>query len=111
MLTEFCWLEISLCPNYIQENQDLLIVLVDRLLNIRETGNLKHIYKNELNKACFAHDAAYSANKALTKRTISDKILKDRADEIAINPKCNGYQRRLLSMVYNCFAKKQDRER
>ena len=82
-----------------------------RIQNFRETGNLKHIYKNELNKACFAHDAAYSANKALTKRTISDKILKDRADEIAINPKCNGYQRRLLSMVYNCFAKKQDRER
>ena len=24
----------------------------------RETVNLKHIYKDELDKACFAHDAA-----------------------------------------------------
>ena len=45
----------------------------------RETGNLKHIYKNELDKACFAHDAAYSDSKDLAKRTISDKILKERA--------------------------------
>ena len=26
----------------------------------RETGNLKHIYKNELDKASFAHDETYS---------------------------------------------------
>ena len=36
-------------------------------------------------KACFAHDAAYSDSKDLAKRTISDKILKDRACEIARN--------------------------
>ena len=39
-----------------------------------ETGNLKHLYINELDKACFAHDAAYSDSKDLVKRTISDKI-------------------------------------
>ena len=49
--------------------------------------DLKHIYKNELDKACFAHDAAYSDSKDLAKTTISDKILKDRAYEIARNPK------------------------
>ena len=47
--------------------------------NLRETGNLKHLYRNELDKACFTHDAAYSDCKDLAKRTISDKILKDRA--------------------------------
>ena len=31
----------------------------------RGTGNLKHIYKNELDKACFAHDSAYSDSKDL----------------------------------------------
>ena len=67
-------------------------MLVDCLLKIakvqkfRETGILKHIYRNELDKACFAHDAAYSDSKDLAKRTVSDKILKDRAYEIAINP-------------------------
>ena len=34
------------------------------------------MYKNELDKVCFSHDAAYSDNKDLAKRTISDKILK-----------------------------------
>ena len=33
-----------------------------------------YIYKNELDKACFVHDAAYSDSKDLTKRTIADKI-------------------------------------
>ena len=33
-------------------------------------------------KAFFAHEAAYSGSKDLAKRTISDKILKDRTYEI-----------------------------
>ena len=39
-----------------------------RIQKFRETGNLKHLYRNELDKACFAHDAAYSASKGLAKR-------------------------------------------
>ena len=35
-------------------------------------------FKNELNNACFAHDAAYSDSKELAKRNISDKVLKDK---------------------------------
>ena len=35
--------------------------------------------KIELDKSCFAHDAAYSDSKDLAKRTISDKILNDGA--------------------------------
>ena len=41
-----------------------------------ETGDLKHIYKNELDKPCFEHVAVYSNSKDLSKRTASDKILK-----------------------------------
>ena len=41
-----------------------------------ETGVLKHLYRYELDKTCFAYDAAYSDSKELAKRTISDKILK-----------------------------------
>ena len=44
--------------------------------------NLKHLYRNELDKACFAHDATYSDSKDLAKKTISNKILKNRAYEI-----------------------------
>ena len=49
----------------------------------RETGNLKHLYRNELDKAYFAHYAAYSDSKYLPKRTISDKVPKDRPFQIA----------------------------
>ena len=72
----------------------------------KETGNANYIYKNELDKACFAHDAAYSDSKDLTKRTIADKILKIEAFNIAKDPKYDGYQRGLASMVYNFFDKK-----
>ena len=47
-----------------------------RIQKFRETGNLKHLYRNELNKVCFAHDAAYFDSKDLATRTISDKIWK-----------------------------------
>ena len=72
----------------------------------RETGNLKHVHRNELDKACFAHDAAYSDSKNLAKRTISDKILKNRAYEIPRNCNYDRYQRALASMVYKFFDKK-----
>ena len=72
----------------------------------RETGNLKHLYRNELDIACFAHDATYSDSKDLAKRIISDKILKDRAFEIAKNCNYIIYQRPLASMVYRFFDKK-----
>ena len=65
----------------------------ERIQKFRKTSNLNHIYENELDKACFAQDAAYSDSKDLAKTTISDKILKDRAYQIAINPKYDGYQR------------------
>ena len=42
----------------------------ERIQKFKETGNLKHLYRNELDKACFVHDAAYSDSKDLAKRTI-----------------------------------------
>ena len=81
-----------------------------RIQNFKETGDLtgdlKHIYQNELDKGCFAHDAAYSKGKDLDKISFSDKSLKNRVYEIALNPKCSGYQRGLASMVYNIFENK-----
>ena len=47
---------------------------------------------NELDKACFTHDAAYCDSKDLTKRTVADKILKNKAFDIAKDPKYDGYQ-------------------
>ena len=65
----------------------------------KEIGDTNYIYKNELDKACFAHDDAYSDSKHLIKRTAADKILKNKAFDIAKDPKYDGYQRGLASMV------------
>ena len=49
---------------------------------------------------------AYGNSKDLAKRTQSDKILKNKAYKIASDPKYDGYQRGLVSMVYKFFNKK-----
>ena len=77
-----------------------------RIQKFKETGDTNYIYKNELDKGCFAHDAAYSDSKDLTKRTAADKILRNRAFNIAKDQKYDGYQRGLASMVYKFFDKK-----
>ena len=56
--------------------------------------------------ACFQHDMAYGDFKDLKRRTSSDKILRDKAFNIAKNPKYDGYQRGFASMVYKFFDKK-----
>ena len=71
-----------------------------------QSGNTDFIYKNELDKACFQHDTAYGKSKDLVKRTQSDKVLRDKAFKIASDPKYDGYQRGLASMVYKFFDKK-----
>ena len=77
-----------------------------RIQKFKKTGDTNYIYKNELDKACFAHDAAYSDSKDLTERTAADKILRNKAFNIAKDPKYDGYQRGLASMVYKFFDKK-----
>ena len=77
-----------------------------RIQKFRQTGNTDFIYRNELDKACFQHGAAYSDSKDLAKRTQSDKVLRDKAFQIANNPKYDGYQRGLANMVYKFFDKK-----
>ena len=59
-----------------------------------QTGNMEYIYKIDLHQACFQHDMTYG------------KFLRAKAFEIASNPKFDGYQRVLASMVYKSFDKK-----
>ena len=49
---------------------------------------------------------AYKDFKYLPRRTASDKVLRDAAFNIAKNPKYDGYQKGLASMVYTIFDKK-----
>ena len=67
---------------------------------------IQYIYQSDLDKASLKHDMAYEDAKNLTRRTASDKILRDKVFNIAKNPKYDGYQRGLASMVYNLLIKK-----
>ena len=49
---------------------------------------------------------AYGDFEDLARRTASDKILHDKAFNIAKNPKYDGYQSGLTSMVYKFFDKR-----
>ena len=76
-----------------------------RIQKFKETGDTNYIYKNKLDKACFAHDTACSDSKDLTKRTAADKILRNRTFNITKDKKYDGYQRGLASMVYKFLIK------
>ena len=78
----------------------------ERIQKFKQTGDSRYIYKNELDKAWFQHDMAYGDFKNLTKRTAADKVLRNKAFNIAKDTKYDGYQRRLASMVYKFFDKK-----
>ena len=78
----------------------------ERIKEFKRTGDTRYIYRNELDKACFQHDSAYADHKDLINRTEADKFLRDKAYDIASNPKYDGYQRGLASMVYKFFDKK-----
>ena len=78
----------------------------ERIKEFKRTSDTRYIYRNELDKACFQHDSAYADHKDLINRTKADKVLRDKAYDIASNPKYDGYQRGLASMVYKFFDKK-----
>ena len=78
----------------------------ERIQHFRETGDSQYICQNELDKACFQHDIGYGDFKDLTRRTAYDKILHDKAFNIAKNPKYDGYKRDLASMINNFFDNK-----
>ena len=78
----------------------------ERIKKFKQTGDTRYIYRNELDKACFQHDSVYADNKDLINRTKSDKVLRDKAYNIASNPEYDGYQRGLASMVYKFLDKK-----
>ena len=63
----------------------------ERIDNFMQTGNPDFIYRDELDKVCFQHDMVYGKSKDLTKRTQSDKVLRDKAFKITSDPKYDGY--------------------
>ena len=75
----------------------------DHLLKTKNTKikkrNSPYIYQNELDKACFQHDISYGYFKDLPRRTASDKRLRDKAFNIAKNPKYLD----IKGVLFQCF--------
>ena len=55
----------------------------ERIQKFKQTGDSRYIYRNELDKACFQHDMAYGDFKDLKKIIAADKVLRDKAFNIA----------------------------
>ena len=66
----------------------------ERIQKFKGTGDANYIYKNELTKLTFS--MTHGDFKDLTRRTASDKMLREKAFNIAKNPKYDGYQKGLL---------------
>ena len=78
----------------------------ERIKEFKRTGDTRLLYRNELDKACFKHDAAYANYKDVENRVISDQKLRNSAYDIASNPAYDVYKRGLASMVYKFFDSK-----
>ena len=52
----------------------------------KKIRDLRYIYRNELDKACFQHGMSYGDFKDLPQRTASDRVLHDKELNIAKNP-------------------------
>ena len=72
----------------------------EKLQTFKETDSKYiYIYQIELDKACFQHNIAYGGFENLPTEPAADKVLHDKAFNIAQNPKYVKYQRDLASMV------------
>ena len=63
----------------------------ERIEKFKETGDTRYIYRNELDKAIFPRDMAYGDFNDLCKRTAYDKVLRDKAFNIAKNKNYDRY--------------------
>ena len=77
-----------------------------RIKEFKRIGDTRLLYRNELDEACFKHDAAYTKYRDVENRLISDQKLKNSAYDIASNPEYDGYEKSLASMVYKYLDKK-----
>ena len=82
------------------------LIIKKELKKFKETGDSRYIYQNELDRSCLQHDMTYGDFKDLNRRTAADIIWRDKAFNVAKNPKYDGYQHGLASMIYKDFDKK-----
>ena len=70
-------------PGFTNSTCDPFTKNKERINKFKEIGETRYIYQNKLDKACFQHDMAYGDFKDLNRRTAPDKVLRDKAFDIA----------------------------
>ena len=93
-------------PAFTYRACDLFAKSKEIINKIKETGDSRYIYQNELDKANFQDDMTSRDFKDLNRRTPADKLWRDKAFDIAKDSKYDWNQHGLASMVYNYFDKK-----
>ena len=81
----------------------------ERIQKFKETGDASYIYKNELDKGCFQHDIAYGEIKDLERRKASDKVLRNKAFNIAKILNMTGIIEDLLLLWFIYFLIKRQK--
>ena len=92
------WFTYSACESFTKNKENII--------KLKETGNSSNNYQKELDKGCFQHDMAYGGFKNLNRRIAAEKVLCDKAFDIAEIPKYNIYQSWIAPVVYGFFDKK-----
>ena len=78
---------------------------IERIQKLWKRGDSRRTSQNKLDKACFQHEMPDGDFKDLPRRRPSNKVLYDKAFNLAENPKYYGYHRKLASTFYKCFTK------
>ena len=89
-------------PRFTYSACGLFTKIKERIQKLKEKDDSQYIYQNQLDKACFQYNIA----KELTRKTASDRILCDKAFNIAKNPKYDGCYHGVASMLHNFFDEK-----
>ena len=75
-----------------------------RIQKFKEIGDSRYIYQNEVYKASFQHEKNYGDFKDLPRTTASEKVLCNKAFNIAKNQSQKyGYEGGFSALVYNFF--------
>ena len=78
----------------------------ERIQKFKETGDWRYSYQSQLDKTCFQHNMAYGDFKDLNRTTAANKVLDNKAFNIAKDQKYSGNQHKPSAMVYKFFDKK-----
>ena len=105
IVNNFLLAEDKFMPDMQKNKETIKSKNKERILKFKEKRDSQYIDQNKIDKACFQHGMTYGDFKDLTRRTASDKILHNKAFNIATNAKYVLYQKSKIRCISTstCF--------